>query len=587
MSIHTQRSDILKGTSTPTGRTPDFVGQFFINEATTPATVYIATAINPSTGWQSLANGGHTHETPSIVGLDSKIQDYIQQNGIQAALTTLLGSSNVWEGAFNNFLGDLKVGGSDVLTKSSSIQDLGDVSFTDSPLTETGLVLGWDGSKWSAVKLTGTGVTKSNLITDIYNSPKLDTLNSTSTNATFAKVGDYFTVTFNAAGANHYFQMGSNKTTTGITDLGLAPGDTITFGADFENTKNVNFQFEFYRSGTWQVVAKTVTPQNFGTRQVLTTTIPMDATGLRIRIISITAATAGDIVKFRHPRLLKGSEDMPFYNFDAYLNKNLDIANNLTTAATDKALSAAQGMALKNYIDNNFAPKDHEHAFPSHTHDNYFDKTVMEVLSNGIEFQNVSRPFFMTASTGETLSLNLSEEQLDGSMRHSLEVDGVAGEQMNLYVGGAAEASGDTLTLNFDTLHLPSGRIVTDGNNGRILFPPIKIEQEDTQYVSNSSIREYGLHLNNNAMIGIGQLVFSHAARTKADGLLFPRSSAGNTQPSEIGQYNYMYILDDALVTDAAFTSKKNYIELNGRRIFFSATEPGREARPGDILIKI
>src|SRR5215813_3016048 len=126
MSIHTQRTDYLFGSTPPTGRTPDFLGQFYIDSSNTPATVYIATAINPSSGWLALSNKPHTHETSSIVGLDTKIQTYIQENGIQAALTTMLGGTNLWEGAVNNFTGSLRKNGYEVLTTNSSVQDLGD-----------------------------------------------------------------------------------------------------------------------------------------------------------------------------------------------------------------------------------------------------------------------------------------------------------------------------------------------------------------------------------------------------------------------------------------------------------------------------
>ena len=439
MSIHLQRQDWIQGATPPTGRTPDFIGQIYIDVSTTPKTVYFATSINPDSGWQAISNGGHTHEAFQITDLDTTIQNYIQENGIQAAIVAMLGNSNIWEGPINNFTGSLRSKGYEVLTKNSKLDDLADVDLVANPVTSNASVFGWTGSAWGAVEVTG------------------------------------------------------------------------------------------------------VTPSS-------------------------------------------GSLD-----FSNFLLKS-DVANDLVTNDPAKPLSAAQGVAIKALLETDYAKTTHTHseyALANHKHEGYFDKSITEVLYNGIEFQNVDTPFYMTSSKGDVLSLNLSETQLDGTSRHSLKVDGQGGEKIDLYIGGASDAPADTLTLNFDTVHIPSGRIVTDSESGRILFPPIKIENGDTQYVANSSEREYGVHLNNSAAVGVGQVVFAHAARTRADGLLFPRSIAGNTQPSDIGQYNYMYILDDALVTDAAFTSTKNYIELNGRRIFFSATEPGRDARPGDILIKL
>lgn len=439
MSIHLQRGDLIQGTTPPYGRVPAFIGQTYVDTSTTPKTIYIATSSNPDTGWQAIANGGHTHESFQISDLDTKIQTYIQENGIQAALTAMLGNNNIWQGEVNNFTNSLRSKGFEVLNTNSKLDDLADVDLSLNPVSSTASILGWTGSSWGAVEVTG------------------------------------------------------------------------------------------------------VTPSS-------------------------------------------GALD-----FSNFLLKT-DIVNDLLTNSTERPISAAQVFLLKASIEEKYAEKIHTHseyALATHTHEGYFNKNISETLTNGIEFQRVDLPLFMSSTSGGTLSLALSESLLDGSKRHAMFIDGAAGDKIDFYLGGNSDTTAGDLTLNFESVHIPNGKLSVDDTTGRLSVPPVKIAKGDTQYVSNGSSREYGLHLNNSSAIGVGQIVFAHAARTRADGFLFPRSVAGNTQPSDIGQYNYMYILDDALVTDAAFTSTKNYIELNGRRIFFSATEPGREARPGDILIKL
>lgn len=441
LAIHLDRDDVLFGTTPPTNLTPEFIGQYYIDTSTTPKTVYVATAINPTTGWDPLAPRDHTHEVFEIVDFESKVQDYINENGIQAAIINLLGNNNTWEGAINNFLGELRVEGNRVMASNmASIDDLADVDTTTVQPSTTS-VLGWKGSTWGPVEIVN-----------------------------------------------------------GTTDPG-------TGGLDFSN----------------------------------------------------------------------------------YLTKSM-LVNNLTTGSTDRPLAASQGLVLKQLMEDGYATKDHTHTGYSpvdHTHSEYFDLTKANALTHEISFDGVGTPIFATTPDGGRLSFKVA---LVEDAPHAIEVDGVAGAQKDMYIGGGSESAAGELILNFERVRIPSGKLVTDSESGRIIFSPIRIETptgQPTQYVANASSREYGLHLNNTSMIGVNQVVFSKPSNSIADAILFPKSHAGHSQSSEIGYYNYLYIKDDHIYSDATLSTKKSYIELDGRRVFFTNVDPGRDARPGDIWVKI
>lgn len=414
---------------------PEFVGQFYVNTSASPKIIYVATSINPSTGWQRIENFKHTHEVKDVVDLEDRIIDLMDKNGIGLAIENLMSSANTWEGGMNNFLGELRVKNHHVLTE----QHL-KVPQVD---PESNAVIGWTGSEWGPMELK-TGVT--------------------------------------------------------VDPDGEGPDYT-----------------------TW-------------------------------------------------------------------LNRS-DVVNSLDIGGADVPLSAEQGTRLREMMENRFSEKGHTHteyAPMEHEHDQYIHKDRNDnVMNSQLAFDDLG--VFLYAQTEEggrfTLSTGLSEDR-----PHSIEVDGNAGKQKSLYMGGMSGATAKELVLNFEEVRIPSGKLVTDAESGRIIFSPIRIESasgEPTQYVRNASSREYGIHMDNTSMIGINQMVFSKPSTSPSDAILFPKSHAGYAMSSEIGYYNYMYMLDDRLKTDAALDSEKKYIVLGGRKIFFTNTDPGRDAQPGDIWFRL
>lgn len=276
-------------------------------------------------------------------------------------------------------------------------------------------------------------------------------------------------------------------------------------------------------------------------------------------------------------------------DFSNFINRS-EIVNDLITNVNDQPLSAAQGVALKAYADGAFALKSHTHtgyAATGHTHSNYYDKNKAEVLRLGMSFADVVNPLYASTQQGGAIAVKVAATSSDS---HKIEIGGLNGEPASMYMGGTADTAGNELVLNFESVRIPSGKLLTDSASGRIIFSPIRIETISgvgTKYVANSSSREYGMHLANTSIVGVNQMAFARPAQGANDGLLFPRSHAGNTQPSEVGYYNYLYILDDLIHTDATLASTKNYIQLNGRKIFFTTVDPGRDASNGDIWISV
>lgn len=279
-------------------------------------------------------------------------------------------------------------------------------------------------------------------------------------------------------------------------------------------------------------------------------------------------------------------------DFSNFVTKT-DIVDSVASTATNKPLSAAQGLFLKTYVDETFAKTSHDHgdiyASAQHTHSEYMSADGVNTVTGQLLFNDtngVTNPISFS-SDGGMLSFKSAATSSD---QFKMEVDGAAGASADFYIGGSNGVAGKELTLNYETVRIPSGKILTDSTTGRIIFSPIRIQtatQQGTKYVSNVSSREYGLHLSNTSLVGVNQIAFTKPSIAPEEGILFPRSYAGNAQPSEIGMYNYLYILDDHIYTDATLATTKNYIELNGRRIFFSPIQPGRDSRPGDIWIKV
>ena len=117
-------------------------------------------------------------------------------------------------------------------------------------------------------------------------------------------------------------------------------------------------------------------------------------------------------------------------------------------------------------------------------------------------------------------------------------------------------------------------------------IPSLKITSEGQTYIGEMN-RTFGLDLNNSALIGASQIAFKVPSKGRQNAILFPKNYAGNTQPTDIGLYHYLRMLDGELQTDTALASDARYIRLGGVKIFFSATDPGKEAEDGSIWIKI
>ena len=283
-------------------------------------------------------------------------------------------------------------------------------------------------------------------------------------------------------------------------------------------------------------------------------------------------------------------------DFSNFLVKT-DIVNSLTNNSTDKALAASQGVALKQYADNKFATKEHSHgntyAARYHTHEGFIMKDTVNTVEGQMIFtdkKGVLKPLSFSSSGG-SLAFKIAATKKD---IFAIELDSNNNiDGQSLYIGGSNGVIGTELTLNFSTVRIPSGKILTDTGGESLRFSPIKITPgesmpaDGSQYVMNLSKKNYGVHLSNTSLVGVNQIVFTKPSRSMNDAILFPRSSAGNAEPTELGRYSYLYVLDDLIHSNATLASTQSFIQLNGRKIFFSPTEPGRDSSPGDIWIKI
>lgn len=286
------------------------------------------------------------------------------------------------------------------------------------------------------------------------------------------------------------------------------------------------------------------------------------------------------------------------YDFTNFVTKNM-VTTAINSSSSTDVLAASAATAIIAHVASNYAPIAHDHdseyAPLGHTHTGYFQNDGVNTVTGNNVFTG---ELHLVDTNGTNKNLNISGDggalvlrsTSDGEDSFKFEVDGIAGGKQSLYIGGGEETTANELVLNFETVRIPTGRILTDDATGRIVFSPIKIEtpnRESTKYVGGGYTKDYGLHLANTSMVGVNQIAFAKASLTQTDGILFPKSFAGNTQPTEIGMYNYLYILDDLMYTDAALASTKNYIQLAGRKIFFGRTQPGREAKPGDVWVKV
>ena len=434
MSIHISRDNQLKGVGAPTV-SPSYYGQSYIDTGTNPRGVWMSTSENVS-GWVELAPKGHKHTVADFTNLTTEITKIVQEQGIEAALLSLKGGTNTWEGAWNNFTGELRQNGKNVLTQGSSIGDLGDVNITTG--LKTNALLGWNGSAFIPYVVSGA-----------------------------------------------------------------SPSDG---GIDFSK----------------------------------------------------------------------------------YLKKD-SLVTGIGSGDQTAPLAANVATLLYNRVKEEFATKKHTHteyASATHTHSNYLDTTKASTLTNQLNVGGAAgnnTPLTITGPYGR-VAFEFSENQAGPT---TLSFANTGGAQLTeAMLSGVGGSVGGRLTLNFNEVHIPSGSFTIGENKKYMGLPSIRLSSEGQTYIGEMN-RTFGLDLNNSALIGASQIAFKAPSRGRQNSILFPKNYAGNTQPADIGLYHYLRLLDGEMQTDTALASDAKYIRLNGVKIFFSATDPGKEAEDGSIWIKI
>lgn len=434
MSIHISRDNQLKGVGSP-NMAPSYYGQPYIDTGANPRGVWISTSENVS-GWTELSPKGHKHTVADFTNLTTEITKIVQEQGIEAALLSLKGGTNTWEGAWNNFTGELRQNGKNVLTQGSSIGDLGDVDITTG--LKANALLGWNGSTFVPYEVTGA-----------------------------------------------------------------SPSDG---GIDFSQ----------------------------------------------------------------------------------YLRKD-SLVTGIGSGDQTAPLAASVATLLYNRVKDEFAAKTHTHteyAAANHIHTNYLDTTKAGSLKNQLNLGGAAgnnTPLTISGQYGRA-AFEFSENQAGPTI---LSFQNTAGSELTeAMISGAAGAVGGRLTLNFSEVHVPTGGFTIGENKKYMTIPSLKITSEGQTYIGEMN-RTFGLDLNNSALIGASQIAFKAPSKGRQNAILFPKNYAGNTQPTDIGLYHYLRMLDGELQTDTALSSDAKYIRLGGVKIFFSATDPGKEAEDGSIWIKI
>lgn len=434
MSIHISRDNQLKGVGAPTVA-PSYYGQSYIDTGANPRGIWLSTSENVS-GWTEVSQKGHKHTVADFTNLTSEITKIVQEQGIEAALLSLKGGTNTWEGAWNNFTGELRQNGKNVLTQGSSIGDLGDVNITTG--LKANALLGWNGSTFVPYEVTGA-----------------------------------------------------------------SPSDG---GIDFSQ----------------------------------------------------------------------------------YLRKD-SLVTGIGSGDQTAPLAASVATLLYNRVKDEFAAKNHTHteyAAVSHTHANYLDNTKAGTFKNQLNLGGATgnnMPLTITGPHGRA-AFEFSENEAGPTI---LSFQNTAGAELTeAMISGADGSVGGRLTLNFSEIHVPSGGFTIGENKKYMTAPSMRLSAEGQTYIGEMS-RTFGLDLNNSALIGASQIAFKAPSKGRQNGILFPKNYAGNTQPTDIGLYHYLRLLDGEMQTDTALSSDAKYIRLNGVRIFFSSTDPGKEASDGDIWIKV
>lgn len=269
-------------------------------------------------------------------------------------------------------------------------------------------------------------------------------------------------------------------------------------------------------------------------------------------------------------------------DFSVYVRKD-SLVNDINSSVTDAPLAAAAGKRIMDAIKAKYSPIGHTHneyATVGHKHTEYLpsNKNISFTHELNIEGDSNDNPLSMTNKHSRISFHNAKSP--DG---HSIiSFSKIGGDDVKAIIGGNDGNTGKELTLDFEVLKLPTGGIELSENKKYLPMPPVRIASQGVNFVGGPS-RVYGINAGNNSVVGVSQLAFQMPANSPGQGILFPKSFAGTTQPSDLGLYHHLRMIDGELRTDTALASQANYISLGGRRIFFSPTDPGKAAAVGDL----
>lgn len=276
--------------------------------------------------------------------------------------------------------------------------------------------------------------------------------------------------------------------------------------------------------------------------------------------------------------------------------RRTELVTTFDSLETNKPLAANVGNLLLNEMKQNYSPIGHSHAddySPSnHTHDNYLEK-------ENVNGQLMKGP--LTISAGKlspALSLNGELGRIDFNMEEKFSPEGLtegvttgisfgvngANEDLSTSVllGGPSGSTGEEMILNFEKITIPSGGIDIGETKKQIGMPPILIDKPDLRFIGENT-RQTAIDVNGGAINGLSQLVFKNPSLRMDNSIMFPKSYAGYGQQIDSNYYHYLRLADGQMITDTALNSEQNYIQLNGKRIFFTSQDPGKLAREGDI----
>lgn len=152
----------------------------------------------------------------------------------------------------------------------------------------------------------------------------------------------------------------------------------------------------------------------------------------------------------------------------------------------------------------------------------------------------------------------------------------------NLTLNIGAEETLDTIVLNAKEI-IFDGALKNSNNQQDMSLPKLKMSLPDANYINTSA--SPAIDLNNGAIARTNQIIFSGLTNSPM-GLFFPRNGSSEESGRYAGNYDYLNIRNGILRTSAVISSDRNYIMLDGKRIFFSETAPTL-ANSGDIWIQL